>query len=311
MKRHNNSLRIIRLLLLLFPLSVFFSCGNKQYEPDLSMYDYQDTKNLVRFAFDASERVRKEGMEAIQYFKENRNLYNTKDFYLYIYDLEGKNLFHAAIPEFENSKLKEITDINGKKAINLVLEALQNKNNPHAWVHYSWWNPGSFYPVPKSACHFKIETPDGYSLFVGAGMDYPHEEKEFIRIAVDSAVDLLKDDPEDAIDKIKDPQSSFIYRDVRVFIIDESGEPVISPVLNISPVQVNFIECTDEAGHQPFKKALSELADQEATWQVFMTQHRDKRVLTKKVIYLRKTLYNNELIYVGAVTDLPSPAWSN
>jgi len=78
------------------------------------------------------------------------------------------------------------------------LDALEDKNNPHARVHSSWWEPGKFYPVPKSSCHFKVKTPEGKELFVGGGMNYPHEEKDFIRIIVGDATQLIKEKGQEA-----------------------------------------------------------------------------------------------------------------
>ncbi len=62
---------------------------------------------------------------------------------------------------YENTNLIDVTDKNGKEIAKLTLDALKDPNNPHAWVHYSWWEPGKFYPVPKSSCHFKVTTPEG------------------------------------------------------------------------------------------------------------------------------------------------------
>ena len=101
------------------------------------------------------------------------------------------NLFHAGMEDLEGKNLKDITDKNGKNITSSVFKALEDKNNPHAWIHYSWWEPGKFYPVPKSSCHFKVKTQDGEELFVGGGLNYPQEETEFIRIIVDDAALLM------------------------------------------------------------------------------------------------------------------------
>jgi len=80
--------------------------------------------------------------------------------------------------ELEGQNLRSILDIDGKNIFNMIIEALEDTYNSHAWVHYVWWEPGSFYPVPKSSCHFRVSTPQGEDLIVGGGMNYPLEEKE-------------------------------------------------------------------------------------------------------------------------------------
>jgi len=303
-----NLFRVIAGFALLIAL---VSCARTRDELDLSIYQYRDTRNLVRFAYDAAARVEEDGLEAIRHFRENREFYNREDYYLYIYKLNGENVFHAGMPELEGKNLYEVTDIKGKKITQLVLRALENKQNPHAWVHYSWWEPGKFYPVAKSSCHFKVKTPGGMELFVGAGMDCPHEEREFIRIIVDSAVDLIDREGEDAFEEIAEPGSAFVYRDVKVFVFDSEGGTIISPVIYNSPAEINFIESYDDAGHQPFKRALEEFRTRDSSWQVFMAKSRDKRSLVKKSLYLRKTRLNGKAIYVGAITNLPQPPWTD
>lgn len=179
--------------LLLILVIILSGCQSKYEDLDLTMYQYRDTKNLVKFVYDASLMLKKEGIKSLAYFQNNPNQFKTTDYYLYLYDMKGTNIYHAGMKHLEGKNLLEVTDKNGKKVIKLVLDALEDTNNPHAWIHYSWWEPGKFYPVPKSSCHFKVETPEGKKLFVGGGINYPHEEKEFIRIIVDDAAQLIKD----------------------------------------------------------------------------------------------------------------------
>jgi len=306
---HNlkNVISILNSVLLICLLIFSTGCRDKYSDIDLSMYQYRDTKNLIKFVYDSSLLVKKDGMKSIEYFKAHRDLYNTTDHYLYIYDMNGVNLFHAGLPEFEGKDLSEITDKSGKKITRLVLEALNNPTNPHAWVHYSWWEPGKFFPVPKSSCHFKVKTPEGHDLYIGGGMNYPHEEREFIRIAVDSAVALINEKGSESVSEIDDPTSQFNFRDIRVFIFDSSGEFLIFPVLHELSAELEVLDCIDEVGHKPFRNALKKLEQSDFAWEIFMARNRYKRQLVKKSLYIRKTVLDGKTIYVSAVTDLPQP----
>ncbi len=286
---------------------MFLSSGcNNQYESlDLSVYQYRDTKNLVKFVYDASLILEKDGLESLDYFKENRKKYLTKNRYLYIYDMSGTNLFHAGMEQIEGENLLDITDKNGKKITRLVLEAIENKNNTHSWVHYSWWQPGKFFPVPKSSCHFKVITPDGTILFVGGGINYPQEEKEFIRIIVDDAAQLIEAKGEIALKEISNPVSKYNFRDVRVFAFLSSGKTLISPVINSTLLEINLLECIDEAKHKPFIQALEKLKTEDRSWEVFLSKNRYERSLRKMSLYIRKVNLSDKIIYVGAVTELP------
>jgi hypothetical protein len=289
-------------------LTIFISGCQSRYEGlDTSIYQYRDTKDLVKFVYDASLILKKDGLKSLDYFRKNRQLNYTPDRYLYIYDMNGVNIYHAGMPNLEGKNLWNLTDKNGKKPIQMVAAALADKNNPHAWVHYSWWEPGKFYPVPKSSCHFKVITPEGREVFVGGGLNYPHEEKEFIRIIVDNAAQLIKEKGESALSEIADPTSHYNFRDVKVFAFTPEGKLFISPVMNDSLTEFKLMDCADEMGHKPFEKALRELKNKDSVWEIFLAKNRYQRTLVKKSLYLRKTYIAGQEIYVGAITDLPQP----
>lgn len=302
-------------LLIVFPalllmLVIFISgCKSKDEGLNLSMYQYRDTKDLVKFVYDASLILKKDGLKSLAYFRNNRRLFNTPDYYLYIYDMKGTNIYHAGMEHLEGKNLRDVTDKNGKKIQQLILDALKDKNNPHAWIHYSWWQPGKFYPVPKASCHFKVETPEGKEFFVGAGINYPHEEQEFIRIIVDDAAQLLEEAGAMALKDIANPVSKYNYRDVRVFAFRPGGEILISPAINSTFAQTNLLDCTDEVGHKPFTKALEELQSADRVWEVFMAKNRYKRELIKKRLYIRKVIMDGTEIYVAAINDFPEPPY--
>jgi hypothetical protein len=284
-------------------------CEGKYEDLDLSMYQYRDTKNLVKFVYDASLLLKKEGIDSLAYFQNHRNRFKTDDYYLYIYDIKGTNLFHAGMKHLEGKNLWDVTDKNGKQILKLVLDSLEDGNNPHAWTHYSWWEPGKFYPVPKSSCHFKVETPEGEKLLVGGGINFPHEEMEFIRIIVDSAAQLVAYKGSASLAEISDPTSKYSYRDVRVFAFRSDGGMLVSPAINSTFSQTNLLACMDEAGHKPFAAALKELESVDRVWKVFIAKSRYQRRLTKKSLYIRKTIMEGNELYLAAITDLPEPPY--
>lgn len=307
--RFSHPLSLMRFAVAIVSLLLVTGCNARRDGDalDLSAYQYRDTRDLVRFAYAAARVLERGGLDSLDSFRAHRDRYRTSEFYLYIYDMHGKNLFHAGMPRLEGRNLSDLSDINGKKVLRLIMRALDDSDNPHGWVHYSWWEPGKFYPVPKSSCHFRVKTPEGELLFAGAGIDYPHEEKEFVRIAVDGAVALIGKKGQAAIAEIADPTSEFNFRDVRVFAFYPDGTLLISPVLDDRAVPLRLLECRDEVGNPIFAGAVRQLETQDRVWSVFMARSRYQRELVKKCLYLRKTRLDGKVICVGAVTDLPQP----
>jgi len=307
--RRQQSLRAVVPALLMVLLGSISGCKGKYGDLDLTMYQYRDTRNLVRFVYDASLILSREGRSSLARFQNDRARFSTPQYYLYIYDVTGTNLFHAGMEELEGRNLWDVTDKDGKPVFRQVVDALDDANNPHAWVHYSWWEPGRFYPVPKSSCHFRVSTPEGEELIVGGGLNYPHEEQEFIRIVVDRAVELIERSGQEAPAKISDPVSQYNYRDVRVFAFRPDGEMLISSAINSTFSQTNLLQCTDEVGHKPFAVALERLESSDTVWEVFMAKSPYQRRLIRKSLYIRKTVLSGETIYVAAITDLPEPPY--
>jgi signal transduction histidine kinase len=81
------------------------SCESKYENLDLSIYQYRDTKDLVKFVYDASLILKKDGLKSLDYFRNHRNLYYSPDRYLYIYDMNGVNVYHTGMPHLEGKNL--------------------------------------------------------------------------------------------------------------------------------------------------------------------------------------------------------------
>ena len=299
----------VRILIGIF-IVLCIGCESKYKDLNLEIYQYRDTKNLVKFVYDAALILEKEGIKSLDYFDKNRDLYNKPDHYLYIYDMNGINIYHAGMKELQGQNLIDVVDKDGKKVTREVLAALEDEDNPHAWIHYTWWESEKFYLVPKSSCHFKVTTPEGKTFLVGSGLNYPHEEKEFIRIVVDNAVELIETTGIEALAQISSPVTQYNYRDVRVFVFRPDGEILISPVITEIPAQLQLLNCVDEVGYKPFVHAIERLASEESVWEIFMAKNRYQRTLVKKCMYIRKAKLNDEILLVGAITNLPQPAWA-
>lgn len=281
------------------------ACGPRPGAIDVSAYDYRDTRDLVRFVAGAARALEQEGLEVLR--DPRRCPVCAGENYLYVYDMDNTCLFHAGMPELVGKNLADITDIEGKPVSRMTGEALANPENPHGWVHYTWWAPGKFHPVPKSSCNFRVRLPDGREVFVGGGLDYPHEEREFVRIVVDSAVRLIETRGRAALAAIADPAAGFQYREVRLFAFQPGGRLLISPVLGDSRIGLDLAACVDETGNRPFERAIQQLETEPHAWQIFMARSRTERQLVKKILFLRKTTLDGEPLFVGAVTDLPQP----
>ena len=278
---------------------------------DPHRYDYQATRMLVRRTARAAELLETKGEAAFADFAAGADSWSVGgDSYLYVYDREGVNLFHGGYPGLAEQDLHRLTDLLGKPIHRLVLDQLDNhrETNPHGWVHYLWPAPGSLPGTWKSSCHFPATLPDGREVYVGSGLDFPLVEREFFRIVVDQAARLLAAGGQAGLSDLKAVEGPFIIYDESVFVLDLSGRAILDPALDLA-VPRDLFAYRDLAGNRPLKELARRLEEEEAAWVLTLDQERAGGDPVKKGIYGRRAEMDGQPVIVGAICDLPRPAW--
>lgn len=289
----------------------FFKVGKKSPADDLHRYDYRDTRQLVALTGRAAALVEDKGEKAFESFRKNPDRWSLDgSSYLYVYDMEGVNLFHGGYPELKGQNLIELTDLQGKKPVNIIIDQLENHGtvNPHGWTHYLWVPPGAINLVWKSSCNFKVTMPDGRKVFVGGGIDNPLQEREFYRIIVDEAVELLSRDGRAGLEEIKSPESHFSIHDRGVFVIKRDGTAIIDPGLNLD-IPRNLFNYQDPSGRRPVVELSKQLLTNDEGWVIMLHRKKTGSKPIKKGIYGRRVRVDGEDLIVGAICPMPHPAW--
>lgn len=278
---------------------------------DLRVYDYRATRRLVQLTSRAADLLDKKGPAAFDDFSADADKWSVEgESYLYVYDREGVNLFHGGYPELQGQELGDLTDLLGKNIHRLVLDQLDNhsENNPHGWCHYLWAAPGSLQGTWKSSCHFPATLPDGRRVYVGSGHNTPLVEREFFRISVDQAAELLAGKGAAALAELKDPEGPFTIYDESVFILDPAGKAIIDPALDLKKPR-DLFNYRDLSGRFPLRELAERLGGEETVWVVTLNQGRAGGDPVKKGIYGRKAELDGKPVIVGALCELPEPAW--
>ena len=279
------------------------------FERELACYDYRDTRKLVRTVRAAADRVEQLGTDAFPAFRADPRTWRNDLFYVYVYAMDGTCLFHPMAPAFEGRNLMEVADADGRRALQMAMDAVNDPDNPHGWLHYLWHPAGGFNPIPKSSCHFRVSMPDGRAALVGGGMESPPEERVFAQYAVDAAVRLLAEKGSAGIADIARPATKYRFRDVKVFVLDEDGNAWVDPALDsIGPRSLASFR--DAAGHAPFGQIVLKLKESDRCWEVMLSKNRYERVMEKRAIYARRGAMDGTNVIVGAATKLPKPIWS-
>ncbi|MBI9075528.1 MAG: cache domain-containing protein [Desulfatibacillum sp.] len=286
-------------------------CGltQRQSLPDFSAYDYRDTRRLLTLVHQAAALIEVQGEAAFVAFATDTDTWKLDNAYLYVYAEDGVNLFHGGYPELVGRNLYDFKDLWGKKAMQMIYQETKNPNNPNGWVHYLWNSPGSLHPTWKSSCNLRVTMPNGQTVVVGSGLDASRPEREFFRILVDDAVRLIESQGADALPVLKSPESRFTVLNSRVFVMAMDGVCLISPGMDMT-ITDSLFEYKDFTGHTPLLELKNRLEGgvDHATVGMLCSEHAGEHPI-KMSIYGRVAHMDGQPVIVGAISELPRPAW--
>lgn len=120
-----------------------------------------------QFVEDAVETLERDGASALTEFRGDA--WRDGPLYLFIFQLDGVQLFHAITPETEGQNRSELTDIHGKKLVKEMLSVVVDKG--YGWTEYHWLNPVSG-NVEAKRSFVSSAMMDGEEVLIGAGYYY-------------------------------------------------------------------------------------------------------------------------------------------
>ena len=129
----------------------------------------EKARQIVALFDRAAALLDSKGKSILPEFRKPDSEWRSGDFYLFITDLKGLELFNAAFPKFEGTDVSGLKDANGKLLQIEFVKTVQSKGS--GWVDYMWPKPGQSQPSHKWG-YVKAVTVDGDQAFVGAGF-YP------------------------------------------------------------------------------------------------------------------------------------------
>jgi signal transduction histidine kinase len=91
------------------------------------------------------------------------------DFYVFVSDMNGINLFNGGFPEREGTDNNTLKDANGKMIVKEQIALIDKKGQ--GWMSYMWPKPGEQQPMQKWS-YIKSVLVAGKPSYVGAGF-YP------------------------------------------------------------------------------------------------------------------------------------------
>jgi len=291
------------------------SSGLGANDPDVSRYDYQQTRDLVRFVHAAADLLEEKGEKAFDEFRDVKGKWFSQRKYIFAYDTSGVCVCHPDIQELEGRDFSSMKDLDGKTVIkDLIFTATQDET-PYGWLHYLWMEPGDIFPVKKSSYVVKATAPDGKVYVVGSGIYNMREERAFIEETVDAAVDLINKDGVKAFQEIQKRSSKFVYGNTYVFVLTDDGKLVVDPAFPSDEYATgikkgrNLFDFKDAVGKYVVREIIEKLKSDDSVWVMYMWPRIGENKPSKKVVYARKVRIRDRVYIVGSDIFLANPIW--
>ncbi|MCP4131931.1 MAG: hypothetical protein GY754_13215 [bacterium] len=278
------------LLILLFGSGVLFSEVK---------YTYKRTKRVVAMLEAAVKEIEKKGKKAFPQFRKKGSKWYQGEMYLFIYTIEGVNIFHPVQKHLEGKNLFNLKDINGRP---LIQHLIWKSERGGGWVHYMWTRPGEFIPTWKSGYVKKAVTPGGLECFVGTGVYNIRTEKQFIIEMVDDAVDLIKKDGKDAFKQFRDDSSPYAFRDSYIFVFKDDGTAVVDPAFP-------SLEGRSLLKYKIIRRMIDRIKGKDHAWVSYLRPKPGDVKPSKKLAYLRAVKIGGTRYIVGSDFFPAKPIW--
>jgi len=268
---------------------MFEGMHREAYSSEVQYY-YRRTKKVVAMLEAAVKEIEKKGRASFPQFRIKGSEWFQGEMYLFIYTMDGTNIFHPVQKHLEGRNLYNLKDINGRP---LVQHLINKANQGGGWVHYMWTRPEEFIPTWKSGYVLKAKMPDGTECFVGTGVYNIRTEKQFIIEMVDDAVALIKRDGKDAFKAFREDSSPFAFRDSYIFVFKDDGTAVVDPAFP-------SLEGRSLLKYAVIRRMIARIEGKEYAWVSFQRPKPGDVKPSKKLAYLRAVKIGDVRYIVGS-----------
>ena len=274
-------------------------------------YLYEDTRQLVTFVESAASLIEQRGAEAaFREFDRPGSRWRTSPTYLFVYDAEGKNVWHGMNRELVGQNLISLRDPLGKPVVQSIVDVGRRPEaNASDWIFYLWEERPDFHPDWKSSYIRKAVAPDGKVYLVGSGSSQIKVEKIFAQRRVDAAATLLQQEGTEAgFRELMDPASQFNYLGTFVFVLDDQGRALVDPSYPTLRGR-DMASFRDAVGRPVVQELLQKLNSSDTAWVQFLWPKPGERLPSRKLVYARKVQVGGQTMIVGSDFFLATPIW--
>lgn len=286
--------------------------ASEQGKDKLSRYFYEDTKRLVAFVEDAADLVAQKGEAAFEQFGVPNSKWLKGQRYLFVYDANGKCVFHPIEPRLVGQDLIELKDLDGRPMVAMITEvAKRPEPDASGWVFYLWeesWK--SRVPEWKSSYIRKAVAPGGGVYLVGSGSYNMKPEKIFLEERVNRAAALIKEKgTQAAFAELRNRACPLHILNTYITVTDRRGDIVVDPSFPTLVKKRNLSNFRDATGRNISSEVVKGLNDHDQLWLLYLAPKGEAGRLARHLMYVRKVTIGDEVFYVSVTFVPATPVW--
>ncbi len=126
----------------------------------------EEAKQTKALVDQAASLLQSEGTEAFTEFRKKDSKWLKDDTYIFVFNMNGIELFHPIQPELEGKNIIDLKDVNGKAYVQETIETAKTQGS--GWIDYMLPKPGESKPSKKSSYFKKVKVGEE-TFIVGSG----------------------------------------------------------------------------------------------------------------------------------------------
>jgi len=126
----------------------------------------EEAKQTKALVDQAASLLQSEGTEAFTEFRKKDSKWLKDDTYIFVFNMNGIQLFHPVQPELEGKNIIDLKDVNGKAYVQETIETAKTQGS--GWIDYMLPKPGESKPSKKSSYFKKVKVGEE-TFIVGSG----------------------------------------------------------------------------------------------------------------------------------------------
>lgn len=280
--------------------SVLVGCGVYLADAPIaaSAAEMPTAAELTKLVGDAAAVLERRGEDAYPEFRVPGSSWFRDDRYLFVWRMDGTQVFNAADPAAEGRNLRDLKDIRGRPIGRMIMDVAASPSG-EGWVHYMYPRPGDIFPAWKSTFVKRVTLPSGTQHLIGSGIYNMQVDKALVEDMVNRAAALIASRGRTAFGDLRDREGAFVFMDAYIFVDTPDGTEWVNAA-QPSLEGKNLIDARDVKGKPLVRDYIAAALNSGSAWVEYYWYKPGDNVPARKLTYVKKVQSGGETFIVGS-----------